>query len=115
MKKILLIISATLFTINSVFAQCGLKARTAQQTTISSSVVIPEGTKEKAYKKLAKISKKEARKIATTNYEGKVKKAHLINKENTLVWLLEVKGDEGIKELFVDPESGAFLGFGLTK
>lgn len=116
MKRLLLLIAIFSFTINSSFAQCGLKARTANiEQKQTSSVPIPEGTNEKEFKKLATISKKEARKIATSNYDGKVKKAKLINKEGALVWRLEVKGNEGQKELFVDPGDGKFLGFGLTK
>jgi uncharacterized membrane protein YkoI len=117
MKKLLSLTIIFLLTINSAFAACGLhnaKAR-KQLETRKSSVSIPDGTKKRHFKKLARVSKGEAKKIAVSKYEGKVKKAKLIDKEGALVWLLEVKGNEGQKELFIDPGNGEFLEFGLTK
>lgn len=98
------------------FGACGVHSQqTEVQTRQRSSVVIPEETESKNFKELATVSKKEAKKIATTKYSGKVKKAELITEEGTLVWKLEVKGNQGQKEMFVDPSSGEFLGYGLTK
>ena len=117
MKKLFTLLAlASLFvgSINIAFGACGYRAPEIK-TREKSSVTIPEETTEKQYKKLATISKKEAKKIATKEYPGKVKEVELINEENTLIWKLEVKGTEGQKELFVDPADGKFLGYGLTK
>lgn len=115
MKFILILVSTFLISCNIVFAQCGLRAKQQAETKLRSTVTVPEGTKEKDIKKLASVSKKEAKKIATSQYPGKVKKADLITEEGTLVWKLEVKGSDGQKEMFVDPANGTFLGYGLTK
>ena len=113
MKKNLILIILFLTTIDSAFAACGYQAPNIQ-TRQRSSVAIPEEAKN--FKKLATISKREAKKIATSKYPGKVKKVELIKEEdNTLAWKLEVKGSEGQKEMFVDPATGNFLGYGLTK
>ena len=112
MKKILVVVIQFLLSVNFVLAQCGYHAPEAQ-TRKRSSLSIPEGTDN--IKKLATVSKKEAKKIATSQYNGKVKKALLITEEGTLVWKLEVKGNGGLKEVFIDPGSGTFLGYGLTK
>ena len=99
-----------------VFAQCGLH-RPQNQSTENirqrSSVIIQNGIKN--FKKLATISKEHAKNFAISHYQGKVKKAKLIKEEDTLVWMIEVKGSQGQKELFIDPANGAFLGYGLTK
>ena len=78
-----------------------------------SSVIVPEGTKK--IKDFAKISKRKAKNIATQSYQGRVKKADLISSEGYLAWKIEVKGNEGQKEIFIDPANGNFLGYGLTK
>lgn len=115
MKKIALFTLVFLFTLNSAIAQCGVNRARVQEKKPEekSSVVVPEGTTK--LKDLAQVSKREAKKIATENYSGKVKKANLANENGHLVWKLEVKGKEGQKELFIDPANGEFLGFGLTK
>ncbi|MBI2995872.1 MAG: PepSY domain-containing protein [Candidatus Melainabacteria bacterium] len=113
MKQILfLLISLILISSDLAFATCGYRAPEIQ-TRQRSSLVIPESTNN--IKKLAAISKKDAKKFATSQYHGKVKKAELITEDGTLVWKLEVKGEQGQKELFIDPANGTFLGYGLTK
>lgn len=112
MKKII-ILTLTILSMGKVaFGACGYHAPELIQRE-RSSVAIPGETKD--WKKLATISKKEAKKIATEKYPGKVKEASLINDDGTLVWKLEVKGEQGQKEVFVDPATGTFLGYGLTK
>ena len=98
------------------FAQCGYhppKNQATENIRQRSSVIIQQGIKN--FKKLATISKSHAKNFATSYYQGKVKKAKLVKEEDTLVWMIEVKGNEGQKELFIDPANGAFLGYGLTK
>ena len=117
MRQIFILSGLLLYTLNFVFAQCGYhppepQAQTRQRSTV---VVSEETVKAKALKKLATISKKEAKKIATYQYPGKVKEANLELEEGTLVWKLEVKGTEGQKEVFIDPANGTFLGYGLTR
>lgn len=112
MKRITTLLLIILISVGIANAQCGFRARQAEARQ-KSSLVIPEDTKNP--KKLATVSKKEAKKIATSQYPGKVKKVELAVDEGTLVWELEVKGNEGQKELFVDPANGNFLGYGLTK
>ena len=114
MKQILILISILLISTDLAYAQCGVR-RQQVETRQKSSVTVPEGTTE--VKNLATVSKKEAKKIATSQYNGKVKKAELVTEEGTLVWKLEVKGKDGgpIKELLIDPANGTFLGYGLTK
>jgi uncharacterized membrane protein YkoI len=112
MKKIFALLGIFIFSIDFALAQCGVH-RQQVESKQRSSVVVPE--EEKSYKKYASIPKKEAKKIAVSQYPGKVKKADLVVDEGTLVWKLEVKGEEGQKELFVDPANGTFLGYGLTK
>lgn len=114
MKNIFTLI--TIFTLSTTcaLAQCGVH-RTNPQAEVkqrSSVIITPETTD---IKKLATISKREARKVATSQYPGKVKEAELINEDGTLVWKLEIKGNEGQKEIFVDPANGTFLGYGLTR
>ena len=115
MKQILILISLILISNDFAFAQCGMHRKPQAETRQRSSVTLTETDNEKTFKKLSTVSKKEAKKIATTQYKGKVKLAELIKEENTLVWKLEVKGQEGQKELFIDPANGTFLGYGLTK
>lgn len=100
---------------NPVYAQCGYRPKSQATENIKqrSSVVLQNGIKN--FKNLATISKKHAKKFAMSHYQGKVKKAKLVKQENTLVWMIEVKGNQGQKELFIDPANGAFLGYGLTK
>ena len=114
MKKTLvfMLLVQILFQYDFALAQCGYRAH-ALQTRQKSSVIIPEETKN--LKKLATISKREAKKIATSQYPGKVKFAKLVAEDGTLNWKLEVKGETGQKELFIDPANGTFLGYGLTK
>lgn len=112
MKSILLLIISFVLSTDLVLAQCGMRARQAEARP-KSTVLIPEGTEN--LKNLATVSKKEAKKIATSQYPGRVKKADLVTEEGTLVWKLEVKGSEGRKEIFIDPANGTFLGYGLTK
>ena len=115
MYKFLILILQIVFTINYALAQCGVHRQLETQTRTRSSVVVPESVEEKELKSLATITKREAKKIATSKYPGKVKKVNLVVEDGTLIWKLEVKGDEGQKELFIDPASGTFLGYGLTK
>ena len=115
MKKILILLSLILLSTDFALAQCGRHRQQEAQTRQRSSVVVSDTDNEKTFKKLSTVSKKEAKKIAISNYPGKIKKAELARDENTLVWKLEVKGKEGQKELFIDPASGTFLGYGLTK
>ena len=113
MKQILILITILLLSNNFALAQCGVHRKPQAETRQRSSVVVaPEAAD---LKKLATISKKEAKKVATTQYPGKVKEVELITEEGTLVWKLEIKGSEGQKEIFVDPANGTFLGYGLTK
>lgn len=101
---------------NSVYAQCGLhraQNQAAENIRQRSSVILQNGIKN--FKKLATISKKHAKNFAMSHYQGKVKKAKLVKEDDTLVWMIEVKGAQGQKELFIDPANGAFLGYGLTK
>ena len=112
MKRFIILICLILISTVAANAQCGFRAKQAE-TREKSSLVIPEDIKDP--KKLATVSKREAKKIATSQYPGKVKNAELTVDEGTLVWKLEVKGNEGQKELFIDPSSGTFLGYGLTK
>ena len=105
-----------IFSNNFVYAQCGLHTQQNQATENirqRSSVIIQQGIKN--FKKLTTISKKHAKSFAVSHYQGKVKKAKLVKEEDTLVWMIEVKGNQGQKELFIDPANGAFLGYGLTK
>ena len=105
-----------IFSTNLAFAQCGYHPPANQATENirqRSSVIIQDGIKN--FKKLATISKKHAKNFAISHYQGKVKKAKLLKEEDTLVWMIEVKGNQGQKELFIDPSNGAFLGYGLTK
>ncbi len=115
MNYILILIAVSaIFLNNYAYAACGYHPPEPQvQARQKSSVAVPEETKN--LKKLATITKREAKKIATQEYPGKVKKAELTTDEGTLVWKLEVKGNEGKKEIFVDPANGTFLGYGLTK
>lgn len=115
MKKLLVLLAQLILTTNYALAQCGVHKQVETQTRARSTVTVPEGIKEKDLKTLATISKKEAKKIGTSQYDGKVKKIKLITEDGTLVWKLEVKGNEGQKEIFIDPVSGTFLGYGLTK
>ena len=119
MKNVFVLLVLTiLLSTDFAFAQCGVhrEREIKVEPHEKSSVIIPEGTEgKKELKKLSKVSKKEAEKTATTNYPGKVKEANLIAKDDKLVWLLEVNGEEGQKEVFIDPGSGEFLGYGLTK
>lgn len=112
MKNIFTLLCIFLISAGIANAQCGFRAKQVE-TRQKSSLVIPEDTKDP--KKLATVSKREAKKLATSEYPGKVKKVELEIDEGTLVWKLEVKGNEGQKELFIDPSSGTFLGYGLTK
>ncbi len=116
MKHILILISIFLISTDLAYAQCGVR-RQQVETRQKSSLALPEEVNDKELKNLATISKKEAKKIATEKYPGKVKLAELSKDEGTLVWKLEVKGKDGgpIKEMFVDPANGTFLGYGLTK
>lgn len=109
---IIILLILLLTSINYSFAVCGHNLPEVQLRQ-RSSVNISEETK--AIKNLATISKRKAKKIAISQYPGKVKKAELITEEGTLVWKLEVKGSEGQKEIFIDPANGTFLGYGLTK
>lgn len=115
MNYILILIAVSAILLNDyAYAACGYHPPEPQlQARQKSSVTIPEETKN--LKKLATITKKEAKKIAVKEYPGKVKKAELTADEGTLVWKLEVKGNEGQKEIFVDPANGSFLGYGLTR
>ncbi len=116
MNKFLFFSILFLFSNNLVFAQCGYHARQNQATENirqRSSVIIQQGIKN--FKKLATISKRHAKNFAISHYQGKVKKAKLVKEEDTLVWMIEIKGNQGQKELFIDPANGAFLGYGLTK
>lgn len=99
---------------NISFAQCGYhRENLKEQISYKSSISISEDTKD--LKKLATIVKKHAEKFAKSQYNGKVKKAELETKDGTLVWKINIKGNQGTKELFIDPANGAFLGYGLTK
>ena len=100
------------YTTNLAFAQCGLHRQQAE-TRQRSSVNISQGTYD--LQEVTKVSAKEAKKIATSKYPGKVKVTKLVIEDGTLAWKLEVKGNEGQKEIFVDPATGTFLGYGLTK
>ena len=105
-----------IFSNSPVYAQCGLHRPQNQATENMrqrSSVVLENGITN--FKNLATISKKHAKNFATSHYQGKVKKAKLIKENDTVVWMIEVKGNQGQKELFIDPANGAFLGYGLTK
>ena len=114
MKKILILTILILVSVDSSFATCGFRPRTEENVRQRSSVVVPGD--ESNLKKFATISKKDAKKFAISQYQGKVKKAELVKEEDgTLVWKLEVKGENGQKELFIDPANGVFLGYGLTK
>ncbi|MBI3590930.1 MAG: PepSY domain-containing protein [Candidatus Melainabacteria bacterium] len=114
MKKILSSIILFLISTGFAFATCGYHAPQAQvQTRQKSSVTVSDEVKN--FKKLAVVSKKDAKKFATSQYNGKVKKVELLKEDGTLVWKLEIKGEEGQKELFIDPANGNFLGYGLTK
>ncbi|GEM_PF-3226619 len=114
MKQFLSLLGIIIISTNCAFAQCGYHPPKPQaEIRQKSSVTITEETKD--FKKLAAISKKEAKKIATEKYPGKVKKIDLVKDEDTLVWKLEVKGEQGQKEVFIDPANGTFLGYGLTK
>ena len=114
MRYLLTLLCLFLISTSSTFAACGFRgAARKQNTRQKSSVIIPEDTKN--FKKFATISKKHAKKFAVSHYPGKVKKAKLIKEENTLVWKLEVQGNQGRKEVFIDPSNGMLLGFGLTK
>ena len=114
MKQFFLLLSVFLFSTSLVFAQCGYHPPQPQaETRQRSSVNIADDVKD--FKKLATISKKEAKKIAISNYPGKIKEVELIKENGTLTWKLEVKGKDGRKEMFIDPASGTFLGYGLTK
>lgn len=117
MKQFFLLIIIISFSINFALfaqAQCGYHPPKPQaETRQKSSVNISQGIHD--LDELTKISEKEAKKIATSKYRGKVKVAKLVIEDGTLAWKLEVKGNEGQKEIFVDPSSGTFLGFGLTK
>jgi uncharacterized membrane protein YkoI len=114
MKRIIVLLCSILISAGMANAQCGFRAKEVE-TRQKSSLLIPKDTTETGLKKLATVSKKEAAKIATSKYPGKVKIAELAIDEGTLVWKLEVKGNEGQKEIFIDPSSGTFLGYGLTK
>ena len=114
MKKIFSIISLFLFSTNFALAQCGYhppepKAEVRQR----SSANISQGIHD--LEEVTKVSVKEAKKIAISQYPGKVKIAKLIIEDGAIAWKLEVKGKEGTKEVFVDPANGTFLGYGLTK
>ena len=112
MKQVLILTTIFLFTSNIAFAQCGhhpQKVETRQRSTVN----ISQGMHD--LDELTKIKAKAAKKIAISQYPGKVKVAKLIIEDGTLTWKLEVNGKEGQKELFVDPASGTFLGYGLTK
>ena len=118
MKIQVLLLTAFLMSIfisiNLAYAQCGYHPPEPQaQTRQRSSVNIDDNVKD--IKKLATITKKEAKKIAISNYPGKVKEIKLVKEEGTLTWKLEIKGKEGQKEMFIDPANGTFLGYGLTK
>src|SRR3989338_3226260 len=117
MKKILSLVVLFLVTSNYVLAQCGYRPPQPQaENRLRSSIAVPDEIKDsKNIQNLATVSKKEAKKIATSQYKGRVKNAALEVKENTLVWKLEVNGESGQKELFIDPQNGNFLGYGLTK
>lgn len=116
MNKFLYALILLILSNNLVFAQCGYHPPVNQATENirqRSSVIIQNGIKN--FKKLATISKDHAKKFAISHYQGKVKKAKLVKEDDTLVWMIEVKGEQGQKELFIDPSNGAFLGYGLTK
>lgn len=114
MKTLLILTIELLFFTNYAFAQCGLHKQIETQTRQRSSVTVSSDIKN--IKQFAIISKKKAKKIAISQYPGKVKKINLSREEDgTLVWKLEVKGNQGQKEIFIDPANGTFLGFGLTK
>ena len=117
MKKILALLTALFLTAIQVLAQCGYRPPQPQvENRLRSSIAVPDEIKDsKNIQNLATISKKEAKKIATSQYKGRVKHAALEVKDNTLVWKLEVNGESGQKELFIDPQNGNFLGYGLTK
>src|SRR3989338_3752202 len=109
MRNILILLSLFLISTGYAFAVCGYHPPEAQvQARQRSSVAVTEDVKN--FKKFAIVSKKEARKVATSQYPGKVKAAELITEDGTLVWKLEVKGERGQKELFIDPANGTFLG-----
>ncbi|OGI20397.1 MAG: hypothetical protein A3B68_02615 [Candidatus Melainabacteria bacterium RIFCSPHIGHO2_02_FULL_34_12] len=113
MRHILTLLGLILITNNIAYAQCGYHPPQPQANLREkSSVTI---TVDQNLDELAKVTKKEAKKIATKEYPGKVKKVELVADDGTLVWKLEVKGNEGQKEVFVDPANGHFLGYGLTK
>ena len=114
MKQFLLLTTIFLLTGSIAFAQCGYhpperKAEVRQK----SSVNISQGIHD--LEEHTKIKAKALKKIAISQYPGKVKSLKLIVEDGTLAWKLEVKGKEGTKELFLDPSNGAFLGYGLTK
>lgn len=114
MKNLALLLILSLFiSTNSVMAQCHLRKQRQIPPHEKSSVSVPEGFKK--VKSLAKVSKREAKKTATKTYEGKVKEIELTTISNKLVWKVEVKGELGQKEMFIDPGNGEFLGYGLTK
>ena len=115
MKKIFLSLMILGLSAQCAFAQCGLHREVAPEVKPhqKSSVTVPTDTKN--LESLTKISKKDAKKSAIKNYEGKVKLVELKQLDDKLVYLVEVKGKEGQKELFLDPTTGDFLGFGLTK
>ena len=113
MRHLLILITILLISNDLAFAQCGVRRQIQTETRQKSSLTIPEGTEN--VKKLATVSKKEAKKAAVEKYPGKAKKVELITDEGTLVWKVEVKGEQGLKELFIDPANGSFLGYGLTK
>ena len=104
-----------IFSNSLAYAQCGLHRQNQATENIRqrSSVIIQQGIKN--FKNLATISKGHAKKFATSHYQGKVKKAKLVKEADTLVWMIEIKGNQGQKELFIDPANGEFLGYGLTK
>ena len=116
MHQLLFLLVLFMLSSNLSFAQCGYhppQDQTSENIRQRSSLIIQQGIKN--FKKLAVISKKHAKNFAISHYQGKVKKAKLIQEEDTLVWMIEVKGNQGQKELFIDPANGAFLGYGLTK
>ena len=114
MKQILILLGLFFYTLNLAFAQCSYRPPQPQaEIRQKSSVNITQGTID--LNEAAKVTLKEAKKIATAKYAGKVKEAKLIVEDGTLAWKLEVKGKQGQKEIFIDPANGAFLGYGLTK
>jgi len=113
MKHILILVSLILFSTGISFAQCGRHAEKKAEIRQRSSLNISQGVYD--LDSVSQISKKEAKKIATSQYHGKAKEAKLVIEDGAISWKIEVKGNEGQKELFIDPASGAFLGYGLTK